>query len=170
MRTIYLFIGCLSLFLGCQRPQAIETDPDPSFNQVNISFEAVHVDCLLSQWYSRTYKNEPIVFRLINDQTAYQALFPCSLTTALPRIDFSKNSLLIGMKADYGQFINTPGSITQITQKLLPTTAGNYTLQVEVTGQGSENSQTGGHAWFAFVSLVPRVAGTVTLDMRYHFK
>lgn len=72
------------------------------------------------------------------------------------------------MKADYGEFINTPVNISQITQALTPTSGGNYALQVKVVGEAAKNSL--GGEWFAFASVVPKVTGTVGLDMQYQFK
>ncbi|MBD2705891.1 hypothetical protein IC229_35165 [Spirosoma sp. BT702] len=102
----------------------------------------------MNQWYGLTYKSEPIVFRTINDERTYQAFFPCSYTTPLPTIDFSKNTLLIGMKADYGQFINTPTNISSISQTLLPTNGGGYSLQVKVVGKTNKNEPGKGREWF----------------------
>ncbi|MVM36268.1 hypothetical protein GO755_40040 [Spirosoma sp. HMF4905] len=126
-----------------------------------------HGKCLLDQWYQRKYQNEPIVFRVINDNQAYTTFFGCTNVGSLAAIDFSKNSLLIGTKADYGQFINTPVNIRQITQALVAGTNGNYSLQVKVTGEASKNAQ--GGEWFAFTSVVPKITSTVNLDIQYQF-
>ncbi|XWW43726.1 hypothetical protein JYG30_13070 [Fibrella sp. USSR17] len=82
-------------------------------------------------------------------------------------MNFATSSLLIGMKADYGEFINTPVNISQITQTLTPTTSGNYTLQVRVSGQASKDGK--GGEWFAFAAVVPKLTGTVSLAMIYQF-
>ncbi len=168
--TLILLAALPVFFTGCKQAGSVDpiTDVTPSFSQVNIAFETSQSQCLLNQWYGRTYKNEPIVFRVINDANTYAAFFPCTLTTSLPTVDFTKNSLLIGMKADYGEFINSPVNISQITQVLTPTSGGNYTLQVKVIGETDKNSQ--GGEWFAFTSVVPKITGTVSLDMQYQFK
>ena len=170
--VILTLVTALSIILtNCKKTSDVNptTNTSPSFNQVNIAFEASQSQCLLDQWYSKTYKNEPIVFRVINDANTYAAFFPCTLATPLPTIDFAKNSLLIGMKSDYAEFINTPVNISQITQTLIPKGDKDYTLQVKVTGETSKNPQKGGE-WFAFTSVVPKLTGTVDLDMQYQFK
>ena len=172
MKTFtFILLAALSVFFtDCKQTTNVDpiSNDTPSFSQVNIAFETTQSQCLLNQWYGRTYKNEPIVFRVINDANSYAAFFPFTLTTSLPTIDFAKNSLLIGMKADYGEFINTPINISQITQTLTSTNGGNYTLQVKVAGEAAKNSK--GGEWFAFTSVVPKVTGTVDLDMQYQFK
>jgi len=166
-----LILATLSLMnLDCKRVTDVSPvkDPTPFFNQVNIAFDNTQLQCLTDQWYRRTYKNEqPIAFRVINDASAYATLFPCNLATSLPVVNFATSSLLIGMKADYGEFINTPVNISQITQTLTPTTSGNYTLQVRVAGQASKDGK--GGEWFAFAAVVPKVTGTVSLTMNYQF-
>ena len=164
--TLILLSSLSWFFTNCKPASTGEPMPTltPSFSQVNITFEASQSQCLLNQWYGNTYKNEPIVFRVINDATTYAAFFPCTLITLLPTVDFTKNSLLIGMKADYGEFINTPVNINQITQTLTSTSTGNYILQVKVVGEAARNSQ--GGEWFAFTSVVPKITGTVSLDMQ----
>jgi hypothetical protein len=168
--TIILLAVLPVFFSSCKQAASVDpiTNIAPSFNQVNIAFEASQSQCLLNQWYGKTYKNEPIVFRVINDANTYAAFFPCTLTTSLPTVDFTKNYMFIGMKADYNEFINSPVNISQITQVLTPTNGGNYTLQVKVVGETAKNSQ--GGEWFAFTSVVPKITGTVSLDMQYQFK
>lgn len=169
---IFVLVAALPIFLtNCKKTSDVNltTNTSPSFSQVNVAFEVSQSQCLLNQWYNKTYRNEPIVFRVINDVNAYAAFFPCALTTPLPTIDFAKNSLLIGMKSDYAEFISTPVNISQITQTLLPNGDRKYTLQVKVIGEASKNPQGGGE-WFAFTSVVPKITGTVDLDMQYQFK
>ena len=132
-------------------------------------YKRQHVDCLLSQWYGNRYQSgPPITFQVINDPAAYAALFPCSLTTPLPSIDFATSSLLVGMKADNGRFVNSPVNISTIEQRLIQSAGNNSTLQVKVTGQ--QGSQGYGTEWFAFTSVVPKLTGTVNLDIQYQFK
>ena len=162
--------------LSCRSTDAtIEKEPDPIvtntafFNQVNSEFRGSHTECLHKQWLNSTYRTDPpIVFRVINDPTAYAAFFPCSLTTPLPSIDFATKSLLIGMKADNGRFVNSPVNITSIQQNLIQTSSGTYSLQVKVTGKQAASGY--GTEWFAFTSVVPKLTGTVELDMQYKFE
>jgi hypothetical protein len=166
----FTLLAALSvMFISCRQSAPVDpaTSNTPSFNQVNIAFESAQSQCLLDQWYKRSYQNEPIVFRVINDAGAYAAFFSCTTPASLPPIDFTKNSLLIGMKADYGEFINTPVNISQITQTLSPASGGDYTLQVKVVGEPSKTIQ--GGEWFAFTSVVPKVTGAVRLDIQYQF-
>ena len=170
--TITMLAGFLAFLSGCKRSEDVEftanTASAPSFNQVNVTFQDSQRQCLLNQWYNRKYQNEPIVFRVINDDRTYTAFFSCSSANSLLPIDFATSSLLIGMKADYGQFINTPVNISNINQVLTSTGNGNYTLQVRVTGEVSKSTQ--GGEWFAFTSVVPKITGSVNLDMQYQFK
>jgi hypothetical protein len=178
MKTIFSFLlvsFCLILS-SCERTNnVVENDPDPvltkaaHFNQINTIFRGSHADCLLSQWYSNKYQSgPPIAFLVINDQAAYAALFPCSLTTPLPSIDFATSSLLVGMKADNGRFVNSPVNISSIEQNLIQRGSDAFALQVKVTGKQSPNGV--GGEWFAFTSVVPKITGTVSLDMQYQFK
>ncbi len=178
MKTAYSFL-LVSFYLilsGCDRSVSeVGKDPDPVinkaayFNQVNTTFRASHADCLLSQWYGNKYQSgPPIAFLVISDPAAYAALFPCSLTTSLPPIDFTTSSLLVGMKADNGRFVNSPVNITSIEQTLIQNTSSTPTLQVKVVGQ--RGTQGFGTEWFAFTSVVPKVTGTVALDIQYQFK
>lgn len=183
MKTFFPFL-LISLYVilsSCERPDnVVENDPDPvfetayfvqenRFNQVNSAFRGSHVDCLLSQWYSGRYQSgPPIALLVINDSAAYAALFPCSLTTPLPSIDFTTSSLLVGMKADNGRFVNSPVNITRIEQKLIQSGNDAFTLQVKVTGKQSPNGV--GGEWFAFTSVVPKITSTVNLDMQYQFE
>lgn len=169
----FLFVCFLAVSSGCKRAENVEptTFSAPSFNQVNVAFESSHIECLLNQWYGRTYRNEPIVFRVINDVSSYNTFFSCSSASSLPAIDFTTKSLLVGMKADYGQFTNTPVNITDITQTLIPPANNNgYTLRVEVIGEANKSTPGQGGEWFAFTSVVPKITGSVNLDMRYQFK
>lgn len=178
MKTIlsFLLVGSCLVLSSCDRSVTeVEKDPDPVineaafFNQVNTGFRASHVDCLLGQWYGNKYQSgPPIAFLVINDPTAYAALFPCSLTTPLPSINFVTSSLLVGMKADNGRFVNSPVNITRIEQSLIQSGSDAFALQVKVTGKQSPNSV--GGEWFAFTSVVPKITGTVSLDMQYQFK
>lgn len=163
----FLIVCFLLVSSSCKRAENVKPTAvsNPSFNQVDVAFMSSHVDCLLNQWYKGTYRNEPIVFRLINDASTYNTFFSCSSATPLPTIDFTTKSLLVGMKADYGQFINSPVNISAIEQKLVRTSNGTHTLQVKVTGTPGTGSE-----WFAFTSVVPKVTGTVKLDMQYQFK
>ncbi len=78
------------------------------------------------------------------------------------------SSLLVGMKADNGRFVNSPVNITSIEQTLIQNTSSTPTLQVKVVGQ--RGTQGFGTEWFAFTSVVPKVTGTVALDIQYQFK
>jgi len=166
-----LFICFLMVLSGCKQPAVVTLNnafDQPSFNQVNTVFESAHVQCLLNQWYGRKYQNEPIVFRVINDASTYATFFSCSPPTSLPTIDFTSSSLLVGMKADYAQFIDSPVNINTMEQKLVATSNGTYTLQVKVTGKASTDRK--GGEWFAFTSVVPKISSTVNLDIQYQYK
>ncbi len=178
MKTIFSFLlisSCLIL-QSCERPSGVvKNDSDPlfrkaiNFNQVNTAFDGSHADCLLSQWYSGKYQSgPPIAFLVINDPAAYAALFSCNLTTPLPSIDFATRSLLVGMKADNGRFVNSPVNINGIEQNLTQNSDGTATLQVKVAGQ--QGKQGYGTEWFAFTSVIPKLTRTVNLDMQYQFK
>jgi hypothetical protein len=171
----FLLVSFYLILSSCERPNnVVKNDPDPvfetaNFNQVNTAFHSSHTDCLLSQWYSGRYQSgPPIAFLVINDPAAYAALFPCSLTTPLPSIDFATSSLLVGMKADNGRFVNSPVNISSIEQNLIQSNNGTSVLQVKVTGKRGE--QGFGTEWFAFTSVVPKITSTVTLDIQYQFK
>jgi hypothetical protein len=177
MKAVFSFLlasSCLIL-LSCERPDnVVEKDSDPVvanaayFNQVNSAFRGSHTECLLSQWYGNKYQSgPPIAFLVINDLAAYAALFPCSLTTPLPPIDFTTSSLLVGMKADNGRFVNSPVNISSIEQNLIQSN-NTSVLQVKVTGKRGE--QGFGTEWFAFTSVVPKITNAVTLDIQYQFK
>jgi hypothetical protein len=178
MKTIFsfLFVSSCLILSSCERPNnVVEKDPDlvfskaAHFNQVNTAFRGSHADCLLSQWYSGKYQSgPPIVLLVINDPAAYAALFSCSLSTQLPSINFATSSLLVGMKADYGRFVNSPVNITRIEQNLIQSSSDTFVLQVKVTGKQSPNGV--GGEWFAFTSVVPKLTSTVNLDMQYQFK
>jgi hypothetical protein len=72
------------------------------------------------------------------------------------------------MKADNGRFVNSPVNISTIEQRLIQSAGNSSTLQVKVTGQ--QGSQGYGTEWFAFTSVVPKLTGTVNLDIQYQFK
>ncbi len=136
---------------------------------LNVAFRASHVECLYQQWLNDKYHNDPpIVFRVINDAKAYAEFFPCSLRTPLPSIDFSVNTLLIGMKADNGRFVNSPVNISRIEQNLVQTNSGKFLLEVKVTGRQAASGY--GGEWFAFASVVPKLTGTTDVDMQYKFE
>lgn len=145
-----------------------EATTAPSFNEVNVTFANDQIQCLLSQWYKGTYKGASVAFQVVNDSASYAALFPCSLTSTLPAIDFNRQSLLIGMKADYANFINSPVNITAMNQQLVALQDGTYTLQVQVVGQAPKDGK--GSEWFAFASVVPKLTEPVKLDMQYQFQ
>ncbi len=162
MKTILLLLSIIFLpaLWGCDRSaDVVEKDPDPvinkaaNFSQVNTTFRASHSDCLLSQWYSGKYRSgPPITLLVINDPAAYAALFPCSLTTPLPSIDFTTSTLLVGMKADNGRFVNSPVNITGIEQNLIQNSNGTPTLQVKVIGQ--QGTQGYGTEWLGAFQIV----------------
>jgi hypothetical protein len=165
--TIFLVILTLS---GCRKSDKdiVEAEKDmPYFNQVNTAFKTDEIQCLLDQWYANKYKNEGIVLAVINDTQTYESFFSCGANVTLPSIDFTSRSLIIGMKADFGERVNSPVNISNISQHLLKKDSDSYTLHVIVRGKpGAE--QNGGE-WFAFTSLVPKIQGTVDLDISYVF-
>ncbi len=178
MKTALLLLSIifLPILSGCDRSaDVVEKDPDPvtnktaNFSQVNTTFRASHSDCLLSQWYSGKYQSgPPIALLVINDQAAYTALFSCNLTTPLPSIDFTTSTLLVGMKADNGRFVNSPVNITSIKQSLIQSGNNAFMLQVKVAGKQSPNGV--GSEWFAFTSVVPKITSIINLEMQYEFK
>ncbi len=164
---ILLLTGCKHTDPSVQQPEsgAINT---ANISQMNIAFKSPHLDCLLQQWYGDRYRDDsPIVLRVINDPTAYAAFFPCTLTEPLPVIDFTRQTLLIGMKADYGRFVNSPVNIKAMEQNLVKQADGSYVLNVKVTGQ--ESSRGYGGEWFAFMSVVPKITTSVKTEMDYVF-
>lgn len=170
LSAIFSLIICTCLFC-CKSKDDLEIPAVvsmPYFNQVNSNFETNHIQCLLDQWYSRKYESEPIVLRVINDAKSSSDFFSCSAASSLPPIDFAKNSLIVGMKSDYGKFVASPVRISEITQHLVQTSNEAYLLRVKVTGDSS-NVSLGGE-WFAFTSVVPKINGTVGLDIVYQFK
>ncbi|CAG5071719.1 hypothetical protein DYBT9623_03709 [Dyadobacter sp. CECT 9623] len=171
MKNIILLL-CLGFVVtsGCKRsgPADPESFEMPYFNQVNIIFRETQIQCLLDHWYAETYKEEqPIVFRVINDVAAYNAFFSCKPGSIVRTIDFSKNSLLVGMKADLGKPVNSPVNIRKMEQNLTQEANGDYLLQVTVTGR--QGGSAGGGEWFGFASLVPKIQNDVKLEMKYEF-
>ena len=140
----------------------------PYFNQVGTQFQENEIQCLLDHWYAKTYEEEgPIVFRVINDTAAYNAFFSCKAGIVPQAFDFTKNSLLIGMKADLGKPVNSPVNIRKMVQNLSQAENGEYLLQVTVTGR--QGGADGGGEWFGFTSLVPKIRSEVKLEMKYEF-
>ncbi|WP_031528971.1 hypothetical protein [Dyadobacter crusticola] len=171
MKNLTCFLFFTLILAGSCRPP-VPPDPDtfemPYFNEVNIKFQENEIQCLLDHWYAKTYEEEqPIVFRVINDSATYNAFFSCKPGITPQAIDFSKNSLLIGMKADFGKPVNSPVNIRKMAQNLSQTANGDYTLQVTVTGR--QGGATGGGEWFGFTSLVPKIRSNVKLEMKYEF-
>lgn len=163
----FLLIACKQTAPSAQQPDS-GIAKTPNISQVNISFKGSQLDCLLQQWYSDRYRDEsPVVVRIINDSAAYTAFFPCSITEPLPEIDFTTHTLLIGMKADYGRFVNSPVNIRAMEQSLVKLADGSHTLTVKVTGQ--QSSQGYGGEWFAFMSVVPKITAPVKANMEYVF-
>lgn len=169
--TTIFFCIWIVLTSGCKKSDSVEPEPFemPYFNQVNIDLEENEIQCLLDHWYAKTYEEEqPIVFRVIDDEAAYNAFFSCKPATKLQPIDFSKNSLLVGMKADSGNPVDSPVNIHKMVQELSQEANGNYQLQVTVKGRKGTGLERGGE-WFGFASLVPKIQGDVNLKMKYEF-
>ncbi|MEO6282736.1 MAG: hypothetical protein ABIN80_14930 [Dyadobacter sp.] len=172
MRSIsfILLAFILASLAGCSKssdPPIPENAPMPYFNQVNTTFETDQIQCLLDQWYSGTYRNEPIVLRVINDATTYKSFFSCKPGVDLPIINFTYFSLIVGMKAALAES-NTPVNIKKMKQRLVPMSDGQYVLKVTVAGKKSDSSK--GGEWFAFTSVVPKIEGKVDLEMKYEFE
>ncbi|KAA0990391.1 hypothetical protein [Dyadobacter aurulentus] len=167
---IHLLLFGLIFVNSCRSPAPPAPEPFemPYFNQVNINFQENEIQCLLDHWYTRTYDEEnPIVFRVINDAAAYNSFFSCKQGIVPQSIDFSKNSLLIGMKADLGKPVNSPVNIRKMVQNLSQVENGDYLLKVTVAGR--QGGAEGGGEWFGFTSLVPKIQGDVKLEMKYEF-
>ncbi len=158
------------LLLGCRQnspsPEPI-TDTDPVVNQAwfkqeNTSLRESQVNCLLSRWYRGSVVKDTITLGVINDQAAYEAFFPCTLSTPLPLIDFNTYTLLIGFKS--GSAAAGVSNISRIEQNLVQGPSGQYEYQVTVTGKTQ-----GGGEWFGFSGLAPKLknADAVKLTMAY---
>lgn len=166
-----LFVSTLICCLNCKPEHNLNPTPieaTPAVNQVNSTFKTLELECLVKQWHDEKYKNEPVVFRIVNGTDAYNTFFACHSLTVLPAIDFTTNSLLIGMKGDFSDSKNTPVSISQVTQTLVPGQDGNYILDVSVTGKRLQSGY--GSQWFAFASVVPKITSAVKLSMQYQYQ
>ena len=133
------------------------------FNQVNIDFEENEIQCLLDRWYAKTYQEEqPIVFRVIKVEAVENAFFGCKPGTTPHSIDFSKNSLRVGMKADKSNPVDSPVNIRKMVPNLPQQPNEDCQLPVTVTGRRGTGSGWGGE-WFGFTTLVPKIQGEVKL-------
>jgi hypothetical protein len=174
LNTVYALLAIFLLACNQSGTTPIATpDPDPVvdnrawFNQEGAGFRVSHVDCLIDRWrsrYSPTSK-DTIILGVINSQAIYQAYFRCNSTSALPAIDFSTRTLLIG----FGPIAlgTAVSNISQITQNVVSKASGLYDYQVQVTGKTP-----GGTEFFGFAKLVPKIADStsVRLTMSYSVK
>lgn len=160
----------LSVF-GCRKSEReviVPVRDMPYFNQVRTEFKSDHIQCLLDQWYASKYNEEPILLKVINDEQSYRSFFTCASNISLPPVDFTSNTLIVGMKADYSRLIDTPVNISKITQNLVKSDSASYSLDVVVTGKPTAEHK--GGEWFAFTSLVPKITAPVALKISYQFQ
>lgn len=171
-KSIVIVIAAnLFLILGCKEtaPVTIQTLEQPYVNQVNTRFGNIEMQCLLNQYYSRTYDTEGVVvFRVINNQESFNSFFACQSETKPAQIDFSRYTLLIGMNT--GLEHPSPINISKMNQSLIKKDNEDYTLRVTVTGKDSPEGKIG-NEWFAFSFLTLKIAeeNNVTLEMRYEY-
>lgn len=120
----------------------IEPDPVfsvPFFNQINTEFRGSQANTLLNFWY-KGRSRQSVEFAAINDQKAYQAFFDQTSADSLPRIDFTRYTLLIGTRGGYGSFMDGPANIKRIEQDLQQQATGDwqYTVTISSRSRGGE--------------------------------
>jgi len=184
MKDIILLLTALCLagaMAGCRLISEDDLFPAPPavdnselkishFNQVYTRFGLDEINCLLDQWYARTYREErPVVFRVINDDSTYRSFFNCKPEVTLPPIDFSTKTLLVGMNAGSGTGNDAPVNITRMEQRMARDPNDDFILHVTITGQKSSFGSGGGE-WFGFTSLISKTNRKVTLDMSYIYE
>lgn len=171
MKPIFIFSGLLTvLVLGsCRQTMTPSPGTDPVinmawFNQRNTTFRGAAVNKLTNFWYSRR-SDQPVEFAIISDQATYQRFFRQSTADSLPYIDFTSNSLLIGVRGSYGMFRDGPANIRSIEQSTEQQPSGEVIHKVTVRARSR------GEEWFGFTTLIPRLLNPneVKLQMSYQY-